>query len=273
MFVFCIPAGGTNPFTSWTTKLDKEKKLVVLDIPGRGRKFREAPIKDIHTLVQYLIDDMFKINSQNEEYVLFGYCFGAILAYEMCKKMQKEGIQLPKNFIAFGTDAPNSKRLVENERNKTGSVEFEKMVSQFFTEESLGSAEEALRARREYIVAYGRRQNAAQPSAVELSDVFPNLSEDEEFERMQLMYLLNNSMVQIEQDDSMLKQYQLENQDFSVLAVPAIITYGAEDDFISRDKMFGWESFFEVSRFVEMPGDHYSIINYPNKFIEILNEI
>lgn len=273
MYIFCIPAGGTNPFITWTRKLNSDKKLVVLDIPGRGRKFKENPIDDINLLVESLINDIKSINDIDDDYVLFGYCYGAVLAYEMCRKLQDKGMKLPCRFISFGIGAPNSKNLLEENNDRTQSAEFKMMVLQFFNIDSLGSDEEASRAVEAYINSYVQGHKNVPVLDVEIEDVFPNISNDEKFEKQQLIGLLNNSMKQIEQDEIILCKYQIAETEKPVIRTSAIIIYGVDDSFVERKYIMNWKSFFSSSEFIETPDDHYSIMNHAEKFIDIINNI
>lgn len=271
MIIFCIPAGGTNPFPSWSLRLKKEHKVVVLDIPGRGRRYRETPISDISDLAKCMVDEMFKINSQNEDYLIFGYCFGAILAYEMCREIYRMSLKEPKYFISFGIESPDSKSFATEEQDKTESVEFHLMVSQFFTKDTLGSEENAINARDKYIAAYKLRFGT--DCQVQFDDVFSTISEDVDFEKKQLLNLLNNSMIQIEQDDTMLRKYKSATDSFDIIRTSAIIAFGSEDLFVEKEKVYGWSKLFNHTDFLEVPGDHYSIIKDPTEFIDVLNKI
>ena len=44
MILFCIPAGGTNPFAAWSRRLRADIRLHILDLPGRGRTIRQQPL-------------------------------------------------------------------------------------------------------------------------------------------------------------------------------------------------------------------------------------
>lgn len=271
MIVFCIPAGGTNPFPSWSLRLNKEHKVVVLDIPGRGRKYRETPISDISDLASHMVDEMFQINSQNEDYLIFGYCFGAILAYEMCRCISKRTLKEPKYFISFGIESPDSKGFIADEQDKTESVEFQLMVSQFFTKDTLGNEDNAINAREKYIAAYKRRFGT--DCQVQFEDVFLATSEEDDFEKNQLLNLLNNSMIQIEQDDAMLRSYQSKTNSFDIINTNAIIAFGSDDVFVDKEKVYGWSKLFNHTDFLEVAGDHYSIVKNPTEFIDVLNKI
>lgn len=270
MYIFCIPAGGTNPFITWTKKIDSGKKIAVLDLPGRGRKFRESSIDDISVLADILINDMENINSRGDDYAVFGYCSGALIAYEMFRKLQADDKKLPVRFFTFGIGAPDSKNLTAKEHNRTSSPEFKMIVSQFFNSNSLGSDEEAARAVKAYISSYSEKDHV---SEIGLTDVFPSISEEERFEKHQLINLLNNSMKQIEQDEQMIKNYQSSDRDYPVISSHVSIIYGANDTFVDRQLILNWKQFFENADVTETPGDHYSIMNYADRFIQLLNEL
>lgn len=270
MYIFCIPAGGTNPFMTWTKKMNSDKKIAVLDLPGRGRKFREAPIDNISLLADTLIKDMEKINTDADDYAIFGYCSGALVAYEICRKLQADGKKLPVHFFTFGIGAPDSKNLISKSHDRTTSPEFKMMVSQFFNIGSLGSVEEAERAVNTYISCYSEK---GESSGIQMEDIFSDVTEEERFEKQQLVSLLNNSMKQIEQDEQMIKNYQSSERDYPIISSQVDVIYATEDTFVDRELILNWKNFFENNNIIETPGDHYSIMEHSDKFIQILNEL
>lgn len=270
MYLFCIPAGGTNPFPAWKRKLDKDKNIHILDFPGRGSRAREPFIEDMPTLVSDMTETMLKNIPLGESYAIFGYCFGAIIGYEMCKKLKRENKPLPNCFLTFGSAAPDSGYTI-NEQDRTDTEEFKKIVAQFLSPLAVGSEEKANKAQQAYISAYKKRK--VDGSEILLSSVFSDMTDDEEFEMKMVLSLLNNSMIQIEQDDVMLRDYHSGNSNNECLPVKANIIYGNEDSFVEKDKVLLWQECFTESEIFCVPGDHYSIMTAPQPFVDLINKL
>lgn len=268
MYLFCIPAGGTNPFPAWKRKLGESKKLHILDLPGRGSRRKEAVEEKFELLVDNMIAEMEKINVDNEPFILFGYCFGAIIGYEICKLLQRNGKMLPTHLIIFGSAAPGSELSV-NETNRVDTDEFRKMVAQFLSPVAVGSDEGAAVAQNAYIAAYKQKKS----SDILFSDVFQDVDEEDEFEFQMLIDLLNDSMRQIEMDDKMLREYELCFKNFEELNVSAKILYGNTDSFVPVTKVNGWQRCFIESEVICLNGDHYSIATEPQPFVDLINKL
>lgn len=268
MYLFCIPAGGTNPFPAWKKKIGSSVKLHVLDLPGRGSRRREAVEEKFELLVDNMIAEMEKVNVDNEPFILFGYCFGAIIGYEMCKQLQRNGKKLPTYLITFGSAAPGSE-LSANETNRVDTDEFRKMVAQFLSPIAVGSNESATAAQNAYIAAYKQKKS----SDIVLSDVFQDVDEEDEFEYQMLIDLLNDSMRQIEMDDRMLREYGISFKGPEEVNVSAKILYGDADSFVPGSMVIGWQKCFAESEVICISGDHYSIATEPQPFVDVINKL
>ncbi|SDA26119.1 Thioesterase domain-containing protein [Ruminococcus sp. YE71] len=263
MILFCISAAGANPFMSWSASLRKDIKLCILDLPGRGSKRSEKPVENMDELCRILISDMDKENPANDSFMILGYCFGAVIAYEICKKLQAENKPLPGAFLTFGSGAPDSLRIPEKELTET--EEFRGMVAQFFNSGSLGSDEAAEKAVSAYASAYKKE------TPVSFASVFPDGNEDEDFEQMQLLFLLNGAMEQISQDHRMLKAYHDAAHGHEVIKTCAVVFYSPQDRFAAEKDVLGWERYFQSSDKKSVTGGHYAIMSEKKFFIEIIN--
>lgn len=268
MYLFCIPAGGTNPFPGWKRKLEGSKKLAILDIPGRGSRRREAPEEDFSRLVDSMTAELERINEAHEPYMIFGYCFGAAVGYEMCRRLKEAGKELPSQFVIFGGAAPGCEPAV-NEKGRTDTPEFRKMISQFLSPIAVGSAEAAEAAQKAYIKAHSLKGTGN----VLLSDVFREVDEDSEYAFQMLINLINDSMKQIETDDRMLLEYSRNYQASDKLDIPATVIYGDSDSFVPKEKVDGWRNCFSETEYVCMNGDHYVIASQPQPFIDLVNKL
>ncbi len=130
MILFCIPAGGTNPFAPWSRRLRADIRLHILDLPGRGRKIRQQPLTDLNAILPTLAEEIRQTCGEGESYMLFGYCSGGIVAYELCRYMQQTGAPLPGQVFLFGIGAPD--RLQSHGEGAADTPEFRQMLEQFF---------------------------------------------------------------------------------------------------------------------------------------------
>lgn len=81
-------------------------QLVVLELPGRGRRIGEPLISDIDKAVDDLLVQFVKQGIQ-DEFVLYGHSMGATLALLLCEKLEARGIH-PACLIATGSCGPGA---------------------------------------------------------------------------------------------------------------------------------------------------------------------
>ena len=111
--LFCIPGAGASAvmFLPWMKELNgsEDFKLCLLEIPGRGMRKKDAPAKTMEELVDVLIQKIDIQLKPDESYVIYGYCFGAIIGYELCRKLRMLGKKEP--FFAVLSDLREIERL------------------------------------------------------------------------------------------------------------------------------------------------------------------
>lgn len=126
--IFCIPyAGGSaNLFLKWVPYLSDNIELIPLELKARGSRFNECSysnleeaVSDIYTLL---------IKEVNEDpFSIYGHCMGAIIAYEVCKRIQVNQRKNPVKLFISGMQPPhlkeNKKFLSMNDDDFMGELE------------------------------------------------------------------------------------------------------------------------------------------------------
>ncbi|MHC5909218.1 thioesterase II family protein, partial [Streptomyces sp. S6] len=64
--------------------------LLLLDLPGRGRRHAQAPVADMDTLVARVTDDVLA-HADGTPLALFGHSLGAVVASETARRLQARG--------------------------------------------------------------------------------------------------------------------------------------------------------------------------------------
>ncbi len=104
--LFCLPyAGGSaGTFRGWERELPGWIDVVPIELPGRGHRFTEPPVGELEPLVADLVD---RVRPEvRGPYSLFGHSLGALLGYELCCRLQREGTP-PAHFFPSGAGAPH----------------------------------------------------------------------------------------------------------------------------------------------------------------------
>lgn len=85
-------AGGSALFYSrWVKYLSKHIKMVPIELPGRGMRFKEELCDDMSKTIEDIWHQV-KAEITEGRYALFGYCIGTLIVYELLKKIKKESL-------------------------------------------------------------------------------------------------------------------------------------------------------------------------------------
>ena len=110
MDLICLHFAGGNKYSFYPLEefLDKNINLITLELPGRGKRFHEPLLTDIHLIV----DDLFEQLKQNvsRPYAIFGHSMGAILTYLLAHKIEENDFQRPIHLFVSGCKPPKIKR-------------------------------------------------------------------------------------------------------------------------------------------------------------------
>ncbi len=93
--LFCFPfaGGGASVFHGWAEAIGDDVEVLALQLPGRERRYNEAPEIDIEQLVRDIAAAL--ATWHDKPYALFGYSLGALLAFEVCRELRRDGSGLP----------------------------------------------------------------------------------------------------------------------------------------------------------------------------------
>lgn len=85
--LICLPAlaSGIAPYSLWRRHLPDWLEVLPVRLPGVESRVDERPMADLYLLVEQIHATM--KNLQPLPTVLFGHCFGALLAYELAREL------------------------------------------------------------------------------------------------------------------------------------------------------------------------------------------
>lgn len=121
--LFCFPfAGGSaQAFKGWSDSLPKGVEVCAVQFPGREMRQRETPISDVHVMIEALAPAL--VPWMDRPFVLFGHSMGALVAYELARKLEHEGRYVPEGLIVSGRVAAH-RSLTRDAINHLPSDEF-----------------------------------------------------------------------------------------------------------------------------------------------------
>ncbi|HKP85131.1 MAG TPA: alpha/beta fold hydrolase [Blastocatellia bacterium] len=104
--LFCFPyAGGAAViYRDWENYLPSNVQLFAVELPGRGRRLKEPFIVDVPTMVEALADAVLPLLDM--PFAFFGHSLGAVLAFELARRLRRANEREPELLIASGRRAP-----------------------------------------------------------------------------------------------------------------------------------------------------------------------
>ncbi|MFB8029011.1 MULTISPECIES: thioesterase II family protein [unclassified Streptomyces] len=84
-------AGGSgNVYYPMSRHLPPSWELLLLDLPGRGRRHTSPPLADMRAIVDRVTDDVLSVDDATPV-ALFGHSLGAVIASETARSLEAEG--------------------------------------------------------------------------------------------------------------------------------------------------------------------------------------
>lgn len=106
--MICVPfaGGGARAFLNWHKHLP-DIEMCLVSYPGREDRIKEAPIQDVTTLLDILVEDC--KNVIRKDFVIFGHSMGSIVSYGLAKKLEE--IQLIPRLLCVSAAAAPTRYL------------------------------------------------------------------------------------------------------------------------------------------------------------------
>ena len=89
----CFPFAGAGAafFGPWATRLAAHCDVVPVRLPGREQRYFEVPLTSVPDAVDDALRSLRPRLEGRHDVVLFGHSLGAVLAYELAVRLQREG--------------------------------------------------------------------------------------------------------------------------------------------------------------------------------------
>ncbi|MFC4592045.1 thioesterase II family protein [Sphaerisporangium corydalis] len=115
--MLCLPFAGAGPsfFHTWKDHCDElGLEVVPVKLPGRERWIDETPYTDVHVAVDGIFPDVVESLDPAVPVVVFGHSLGAVLAYELTRRLTEHGTRVDGLFVS-GSPGPWSGRKPASE--------------------------------------------------------------------------------------------------------------------------------------------------------------
>lgn len=104
--LFCLPCAGSSAvgYLRWRRLVPPWLRIEPVELPGRGSRLREPPLRSFPALARTLAGDI--ATAAAAPYALFGHSLGALLAYECAHLLRALGCPPPLALFAACCAAP-----------------------------------------------------------------------------------------------------------------------------------------------------------------------
>lgn len=122
--IFCFPhvGGGAALYRLWSQGLPHFVEVCPVELPGRGRRFGEEPLKNLGSLVSELAEAL--LPSLDRPFCFFGHSMGALIGFELTRHLRRSGGPMPSLLIVSAFGAPKLGRRPERPLHRLSEGEF-----------------------------------------------------------------------------------------------------------------------------------------------------
>lgn len=104
--LFCFPyaGGGASIFAPWARDLPPAVEVAAVQFPGREIRLSEKPYSDLLALVEVLAEAL--TPHFDKPFAFFGHSNGGLVAYELARRLRRQGRPGPVHLYSGGRPAP-----------------------------------------------------------------------------------------------------------------------------------------------------------------------
>ncbi|WP_323145073.1 thioesterase II family protein [Massilia phyllosphaerae] len=108
LFCFSYAGGNGNAYLPWQAELGRDIEVCALQLPGRGARTGEVPFSSMESLVRALLPVVAALDEV--PFAFFGHSLGAMVAFELTRRLQRLGLAQPAHLIVSGCAAPRHRK-------------------------------------------------------------------------------------------------------------------------------------------------------------------
>ena len=112
--LLCVPFAGAGAgfFHPWHEIGEADVTVHPVQLPGRERRIDESPYTDVHRAADGLLPDITRLRLGPGPLALFGHSLGAVLAFELARRLETHGTPVAHLFVSGSPDpwSPRERR-------------------------------------------------------------------------------------------------------------------------------------------------------------------
>ena len=105
--LFCLPhaGGGASAFRGWADALPEGVEVCPVQLPGRENRIAEPAFDRLEPLVEALAEAV--LRRADLPFAVFGHSNGALIGFELARRLRRAGEPGPRHLVASGRRAPD----------------------------------------------------------------------------------------------------------------------------------------------------------------------
>jgi len=105
--LFCFPyaGGGAAPYRPWADVLPRNVEVCPIQLPGREMRIKQAAFSNVFALVDALVPNIVPL--LDKPFALFGHSMGALVAFELARRLMRDHNPLPERLFVSARVAPS----------------------------------------------------------------------------------------------------------------------------------------------------------------------
>lgn len=274
--LFCIPGGGASAvvYLKWCRYLRNDIKVCMLELPGRGLRRGESELESFNDVTEDIYKSWEKQMSPefDDDYMIIGYSFGAIAAYELYRKIADKGLKKPMKVYINASDSPDGKiYTVPFFNDPERKPQVKELLKRYFPEHIFQNRSMISDFSENYIEELYKLYSVhGKIMPVDIKS-FNNVNVDD-FELKKCVEFANDTLRVLDNDISLADEYQSSEREYIKMNCDVTVFAGEDDTMTPIEALKGWKRVCDGKfTIITIPGGHQAMIDDPEKIIQIIN--
>ncbi len=108
LFCFSYAGGSAAPYLAWQAALPPSIEVCAVQLPGRGPRLLEKPLRSMFQLVEVLAPIIAR--EADLPFAFFGHSLGGLLAFELARHCRRHWLPMPEHLFVSASSAPGQRR-------------------------------------------------------------------------------------------------------------------------------------------------------------------
>lgn len=107
ILAFPFAGGGAGTYSSWASLVPQEVELAAVELPGRGGRLDETPVREWPALLELVAAEL--APKLDKPFVVFGHSLGGKVAFQFVRLLRRRGLPMPLRLFISATPFPDGR--------------------------------------------------------------------------------------------------------------------------------------------------------------------